>query len=79
MEINLTEINEKLKRFNALKTVEQSKPEYEGDVFFEIKDLGIDGIFLKLNRYVDSYGEDVVIGFEFVQPKQQTITNYETI
>lgn len=78
MEINLTDINAKTKNFYNLKTVEKSTADYEGGEFYEIKDLGGD-VYLKIYQYIDSYGTNEITGFEFVQAKEQTITNYETI
>jgi hypothetical protein len=81
--MNLTELNKKLKNVSSLPVVESSDTfkqndyEYETD-YYTVVDLG-DGVYLKLSYYRDSYGYKEFVGMQFVEPKQVIKTGFEPI
>jgi len=77
MEINLTELNTKLKNFGSLPVVE-SHSDVNVDEGYTIRKL-TDDLFLKVYTYEDSYGDNVTTGIEFVKAVESKVTNYETI
>jgi len=74
-DINLTDLNAKLKYFSSLPIVE-TKPDDDGEGY-TIRKI-TDELFLKVHTYEDSYGESSILGVEFVKSIESTVTNYET-
>lgn len=78
-------LNEKLSSFTKLRKrdqlIEKSKVENEEYMpeWSEVYPFNED-IFIKFHVQMDSYGEnEMITGIEFVKPKTQTVTNYESL
>jgi hypothetical protein len=77
--MNWKQLNAALASFSTLRysnKVATEKDEEGNSV--EICKIAED-VYVKFTISDDSYGEERILGIQFVQPKQQTVTNYEPI
>lgn len=69
-------LNSALKNLSDLKVAETIS---DGDYSYHICPIPNTDVFVKIQKYEDSYGEERIIGLEFVKPREQRVTNYEPI
>lgn len=65
--------------FKNLQNIRSRYTEVASEGMTKIYDLKIDGLFLKVEMYEDSYGEEYLTRLQLVKPVIKNVTDYENL
>lgn len=65
--------------FKDLQNIRSRYTEVASEGSTKIYDLKIDGLFLKVEMYEDSYGEEYLTRLQLVKPVIKNVTDYENL